>query len=848
MTIDVRLPNGQVIRVNTDEDEEARRTAQEYWDRYAPRSMQMPGPRRESAIPGGLQPNASVPIAPRTQTIEGPDGVQHEMPADMPDEEISRVMAEKYPQNARPGESAGSRINAPPQFPELARRSGTQQATPGYQRAYQREQRIRDPEARSRRAGFGRVPVLDDVSDMVNYIPDTWGMADDAAGLRARGGQSIENVIRRMRGQQIEITADEAGDAAGDEQADRYGRWRTTHPALNAGSTTLGVLASLGSPTRMATAITPLQTAGGAMAVNAPFAVARQDGDFLERIPGALREEAIVGGLGYGLGHLANTIARPGTRGVNTRTAARAAQFEEAGVDPMLAAVQGRDGAPVTMAIAENPLVGGGVRRRIETNIEQSAAAADDIATNYGAPLPRDVAGDTIQSGIQRWATDSNIPPPASMPGQRVARGARDIPTREWSFASKASALYDNALGAIEQREAQMLSSGGGAGGAGAPAGLVSVDRSQSVLNDILGAIRNPQFRREIADPQLVRFAQLLASKKRIYFGDLRAFRTYVRELQSKPHLRMGVNDAGLQRLEAALTEDILASAGRIGGPQAAHNLHRVDTFYRAGMRRIDEALARFTKAPSREAAFDRLIATASDVRAGADVQALLSLKRALRPDEWRNVTATVIDRLGRTKPGAPNALERGAFSLENFVSNYAGLSPRGRRVLFGSLGGGAARPTPTRGIQSADDLAAALDNLAQVMGYTKGVRQFANYSRSGSSLQTVGTYTAVGGAAVAALTGNVMPLAGLAASGLLALVTGEMLSNPAFIRWLVSAPKAGATGGARAQLDALLRIASRDPAIAPLYDELADSVAPQSERRVDESSAPAERSPQFQR
>ena len=70
--------------------------------------------------------------------------------------------------------------------------------------------------------------------------------------------------------------------------------------------------------------------------------------------------------------------------------------------------------------------------------------------------------------------------------------------------------------------------------------------------------------------------------------------------------------------------------------------------------------------------------------------------------------------------------------------------------------------------------------------------------------------------------------IASLAALGLM----GEVLTNPAAVRWLTSAPKRAATpAGMRSWLADLSRIAARDPALAPVYNELAAAQEPRSSR-----------------
>src|SRR5690606_15158376 len=125
---------------------------------------------------------------------------------------------------------------------------------------------------------------------------------------------------------------------------------------------------------------------------------------------------------------------------------------------------------------------------------------------------------------------------------------------------------------------------------------------------------------------------------------------------------------------------------------------------------------------------------------------------------------------------GAPAAGVAGEqFSVARFVTNYRKLSESGREALFGSLGGGGLRAT---------SLKADLDNLAAVLERMKAVEKGANVSKSGVSMQNFGTGVALLNpvtmgptfATLGAMTG-----------------AGELLTNPAFVRWLARPPKTAA-------------------------------------------------------
>lgn len=289
---------------------------------------------------------------------------------------------------------------------------------------------------------------------------------------------------------------------------------------------------------------------------------------------------------------------------------------------------------------------------------------------------------------------------------------------------------------------------------------------------------------------------------------DLRELRRKVRMAQDQPSLSQSVDNAALQRLEAALTEDIYAAAG-----DAAGNLRRADTWYRRGRTRINDTLSDFFDMEP-GGAIPSILQLA---RPDGNARAIATLRNAMRPDEWRTVAASIIDHMGQPTAGASDVGARIGFSVQRFATAYRAMSPQARRVIFGARG---SRATGA-GARRLNELADELDNLARVAQNLKGVEARANFSGSASHLQT-GALATLGFANLPAL------IASLAALGLM----GEVLTNPAAVRWLTSAPKRAATpAGMRSWLADLSRIAARDPALAPVYNELAAAQEPRSSR-----------------
>lgn len=551
------------------------------------------------------------------------------------------------------------------------------------------------------------------------------------------------------------------------------------------------------------------------------------------------------------------------------------AMFDRVGVEPSLAAVKGGAASTVANLSAEN-IAGFRPRAQMARQAGQANSAADRIAAGYGEARGAQITGERVQEGVERFA--------GSARSSRVTNTS--APASRSSFKAKADELYDRAFAPVTTAEQQAIERAANDHAAAtdaaikaqaaetsrrqaayesaakaeadrvaslrargytdippaevprpdpvelnAPAIRPAVTPTQTIttLKDIAGRVNAPKLSNMITDSRPREIMKALESDAHeVRFNDLRELRTWVRNARGNPELMQGIGSAGLERLEGALTQDIYSNAERLAGPKALHQLQRVDQFYRAGAQRVRSALQPFADAKSGETAYSRILQAAGST-GGADAQKLLSLKRSLAPDEWGDVAANIVKEMGAPTKGAAGVTNEDAFSVSSFVTNYAKLSPRGRDVLFGSVGGGG---------KNASELRVALDDLARVADKLKAVEKGANVSKSGVNFQ------------------NVLAIAGLASGGMnpayaawtlktmggLAL-TGEAMTNPKFVRWLARTPQAARSApGWQAHLATLGTLARADATLAPLFQKLSEAPA------LAPAQAAAEQAPQQQR
>ncbi len=549
---------------------------------------------------------------------------------------------------------------------------------------------------------------------------------------------------------------------------------------------------------------TPLQGAALASALTLPTSIANSQGTLQERLPQAIVDTTGAAAIGGGLPLLARRrapIAPNADLGSGTphgivsasTPTSRLQDFETAGVPPTLAATVGGTAADVTKTISENWLGGPFARSGLQRSIGATAGRARDLARRVGDVQDHEVAGEGVQAGVQRFAAGGNEPVPPGM--EQLHPSA--IPVRDWSFRAKANALYEHSLRPYEA----------------APA---TADATRSTMARFAGQARITP------EPAIDQLTQVLNQRgQSLTLENLRTLREDVRSAQDPRYMTQTRNNAQLQQIESALTQDIYASTRRAGGPQAEMALRRTDRFYRAGMQRINGALRPFGYGPegrpvSGATVYQNILKAARD-SGSQNTPRLRALSHSLRPDEMRTVSASLLDEMGAPQSGRPGATEPNAFSVATFATEWSKLSDAGKDILF------------------PHNLRSELEALARVADHQRVVEAMANNSRT--SLRTQNLLTS-GGVAGALYLHNPIAAAGVGATIAGMNITGAMLTNAAFVRLLTR--MAGQATGANAgqSLAELARLAARDPALLPAYNQLRLS---QSGARVDQ---PAELQP----
>lgn len=227
----------------------------------------------------------------------------------------------------------------------------------------------------------------------------------------------------------------------------------------------------------------------------------------------------------------------------------------------------------------------------------------------------------------------------------------------------------------------------------------------------------------------------------RLPYESIKKLRTLVGRELADNSLVADVPRSKWSALYGALSADLGDAAKKVG-PKAEQAWGRANTFTRLGLERLDQ----LSTVLNRDAP-EKIFTSAISGTAEGDT-VIRRVMKSLPADERREVSAAVLQRLGRATAGQQNA-EGNAFSGETFLTNLSKLSPAARETLFGRIN-----------TQALQEQVLSMADMAE--NIRKGSKVFAN--PSGTS-QALTLRDGIAGAGVAALTGNVATAGGIAAT-----------------------------------------------------------------------------------
>jgi hypothetical protein len=248
---------------------------------------------------------------------------------------------------------------------------------------------------------------------------------------------------------------------------------------------------------------------------------------------------------------------------------------------------------------------------------------------------------------------------------------------------------------------------------------LNPLPETKRVFDDL--ASRQAAAASELNEPALRLVRDALDRQGGLTFQGLADLRTQIGHLIDGTIMPApGTPMPALKRLYGALSEDLRASANRLGGDRAVQALDRANGIASMVAERR-QALADIVGAKGDEApevVISRLLRLADGRGGKGDAASLLKARRVLG-DDWDAVSGAAIRQLGQ---------EGDTFSVRKFLTRYENLSPNGRQLLFRSSG--------------KDNLADSLDNLALLSRKFDELARMGNPSGTGNVEAVIASIT----------------------------------------------------------------------------------------------------------
>lgn len=228
------------------------------------------------------------------------------------------------------------------------------------------------------------------------------GVNDELAAGAAWLDQAGRNAIRTAQGREVTVPARLAARAASDASNDARDDYASKRPGMNTAATALGIAVtgkpavgfgvSRALPAVPRLAAPAIRTGVETAAANAPFALARQEGDLGQRIPGAAKETAAAFALGTGAQALGNRMVRSGQRAAHTRAPTNARRLSNEGVSLTPGQMFGGIPRRIEDAMTSLPLTGAGIHAARNRGVDSfDRAAFNRILAPFGEELPGNV-------------------------------------------------------------------------------------------------------------------------------------------------------------------------------------------------------------------------------------------------------------------------------------------------------------------------------------------------------------------------------------------------------------------------------------------------------------------------
>lgn len=244
-------------------------------------------------------------------------------------------------------------------------------------------------------------------------------------------------------------------------------------------------------------------------------------------------------------------------------------------------------------------------------------------------------------------------------------------------------------------------------------------------------------------------------------YAGVKDLRTRLGEMLDDGVFPEGMSQGELRRIYGSLSDDLRDTVAATGGERAVAAWKRanaINTFVEEWKGNLGKLLG---TDKSGEAVTAAILRTASNKT--GDLKALVMARAAVPKQAWQDIAATAVSKLGKDR--------KGEFSPALFLNDFAGLSDRGKAILFKDVGSG--------------------DVLPHLNDITAVSKKFVEAGKLANTSGTAGhgaAMTMMGGTAAGFLTGSLVePVTAISVvigNNLMARALSKPASAAAVARW----------------------------------------------------------------
>ena len=436
-------------------------------------------------------------------------------------------------------------------------------------------------------------------------------------------------------------------------------------------------------------------------------------------------------------------FALTGGKQAMNKAGQRLKNFVDAGVTPSLGQVTQNQGIQTVEMVLANIPGGSGVYSKFaQTAQDDLGKFSTNIAKKLiNKPLPANtiLVGRTVKDGIK-----SGVNSASSFTGR---------------FQSRANVLYKE-VDSFVKPDAPISMNG-------------TIKELQKLVQPIKGAEQtSAKFSNSFLNEVLEGLQKDVAKNNgNLPYQAVSQLRSRIGNKLSSFELIPDVEKAQLKLVYKALSDDLGIGIAKNGGKKGTRAYKRANSFYKSGLKRIDDYLEPIYKTGDPDKITSLLMNSAKEGYTRVN-----AIKKSLNPEQYKIFLSSVIERLGRIQPsqglaeGSDEILEAtGRFSSETFLTNWNKLSKETKNILFSGKG--------FKGLDKDLDKVAKIASVIRESGKT-----FKN--PSGTADRLVGQGLIFGGGATA-FTGNPAFILSvpLVIGG--ANQTAKLMTNPKFVKWM---------------------------------------------------------------